>query len=141
MQYQPDDSLKRSIRAAMEQKTTEELEDIWLEHDGSAWTDEAFDAVRSILLARTHELPEPEEPETPAVQEPATPAVVVEDPIDVLMERAMRSVLRWAVVGGIVLLLLFGHMSVFAVLAVIAAVIVFVALYQLNKRLQTPPGK
>ncbi len=144
MHYQPDDSLKRSIRAAMDGKTTEELEDIWLEHDSSQWTDEAFDVVRSLLLERTHELPEPdepEEPETPAVQEPAAPAVTVEDPLDVLTERAVRSVLRLGIVAAIILVLLSGHFSPLAALAVILAAIVVIVLYQLNKRWQTPPGK
>ena len=45
------------IRIRMEQKTTEELLDIWKKNDRGEWTDAAFEVIREILAARIGSLP------------------------------------------------------------------------------------
>lgn len=45
------------IRIRMEQKTTEELLDIWKKNDRGEWTDAAFEVIRGILAARIVSLP------------------------------------------------------------------------------------
>jgi hypothetical protein len=54
------DSLRAQIYERMSEKETEELVAIWQENDRDAWTDDAFDAVKAILLERLGELPEQE---------------------------------------------------------------------------------
>ncbi len=71
-------SLKASIFSSMQLRTTEELEEIWQFNDRTEWTDEAFDAVRKILLARTHALPEQDEPVTSRAEESSVGVGVVE---------------------------------------------------------------
>ncbi len=62
---------EQEVLRQMEAKETDELLQIWQENDREAWTEEAFDAVRKILLERLGELPAqglPEE-EEPAEDE------------------------------------------------------------------------
>jgi hypothetical protein len=56
---------RRTIYNTQNQKTTEELVEIWRTNDRVEWTDEAFDAIKEILLERLGELP----PQNEAVQE------------------------------------------------------------------------
>jgi hypothetical protein len=57
-----DDAYQSQIYANMQEKDTDELLEIWEENDRSEWTDEAFQAVRSILLQRLGRVPEQGEP-------------------------------------------------------------------------------
>jgi hypothetical protein len=52
-----DDLQKRQIRSRMEEKTTEELAEIWQKNDRTEWSAEAFEVIREILLDRLGELP------------------------------------------------------------------------------------
>jgi hypothetical protein len=58
---------EQEVLRQMEAKETDELMQIWRENDREAWTEEAFDAVRKILLERLGDLPAqglPEEEES-----------------------------------------------------------------------------
>lgn len=46
-----------TVRKNLEAKSSEELLKIWEENDRSQWTDEAFEAVKQILLERGRQLP------------------------------------------------------------------------------------
>lgn len=63
-------SLKSSIWASMQLKTTEELEEIWRSNDRTQWSDAAFEAVRETLLERGNALPEQAEPIMAVVRAP-----------------------------------------------------------------------
>jgi hypothetical protein len=52
------DAYQSHIYAHLQEKDTEELLAIWEENDRAEWTDEAFDAIRAILLERLGQLPE-----------------------------------------------------------------------------------
>ena len=58
-----DDRLREHVRRQMREKETAELIAIWQENDREAWTDDAFEAVREVLLERLGELPEQGLPE------------------------------------------------------------------------------
>ncbi len=132
MQNQTHESLKRDIRAAMQLKTTEELVRIWLIQNHSAWTDDAFDAVRSILLERTHELPEQGQPVTPVVEEPDQPFGAF---------RALNNLLYTLAAMVLITVVFSGRLFTLEGLGLLAAVIVAFVLYQRNKQQTTPPGK
>jgi hypothetical protein len=51
------------VQRKMEEKETDELVRIWQENDREAWTDEAFEVVSRILLARLGKLPEQNPPD------------------------------------------------------------------------------
>jgi hypothetical protein len=57
-----DDAYKSNIYAHLQEKDTDELLDIWEENDRTEWTDEAFDAIRTILLQRIGQVPEQDAP-------------------------------------------------------------------------------
>lgn len=65
-------SYQQQIYNQMSLKDTEELLDIWKEHDPEAWTDEAFEQVRLILKERLGEVPEPGVDEDEADKEEET---------------------------------------------------------------------
>jgi hypothetical protein len=46
------------IRNNMEKKNTEELLRIWKENDREQWSDEAFEAIKQLLLDRGETLPD-----------------------------------------------------------------------------------
>jgi hypothetical protein len=50
------------IRHSMEEKSTQELLEIWGDNDRTEWSDEAFVAVRRVLEARGEEIPIQGEP-------------------------------------------------------------------------------
>jgi len=50
--------LKASILSSLQLKTTDELVEIWTKNDHNEWTDDAFDAIKELLLARLDVLPE-----------------------------------------------------------------------------------
>jgi len=52
-----DEKQLEQIRFRMEEKDTEELLEIWKKNDREEWTEEAFETIREILLARTGSLP------------------------------------------------------------------------------------
>ena len=52
------DGLKASIFNSMNEKSTEELTQIWQQHDTDEWTPAALEAARSILMARLGTLPQ-----------------------------------------------------------------------------------
>jgi hypothetical protein len=52
------DEMMKSIRSAMQDKETDELIQIWLVHDQTAWTDEAFEVVKELLIERLGKLPD-----------------------------------------------------------------------------------
>jgi hypothetical protein len=54
------DSLRAQIYQHLSEKETEELVTIWQENDHEAWTEEAFEAVKTILLERLGALPDRE---------------------------------------------------------------------------------
>lgn len=60
-EYNETEHYTDGVRQRMEEMETAELERIWRENDRSAWTNEAFAAVRAILMQRLGELPEQEE--------------------------------------------------------------------------------
>ena len=65
------DDLRRQIQTQMRLKDTADLVAIWKKNDRSAWTDEAFDVVREILLERLGELPtQTEDDESEAASQP-----------------------------------------------------------------------
>ncbi len=51
-------SLVEQIRKRMEDKSTEELLEIWQKHDTDEWSSEAFDAIQQVLSARGEKLPQ-----------------------------------------------------------------------------------
>lgn len=53
------DPLRAQIYAKMQEKTTEELLEIWEQHNRNIWTELAFDVIREILQTRIGEVPEP----------------------------------------------------------------------------------
>ena len=53
--------LRQLIRQKMREKDTEELLAIWKGNDREEWTEEAFEAVREILVERVGNLPEQDE--------------------------------------------------------------------------------
>ncbi|MBN2469227.1 MAG: hypothetical protein JXN59_00780 [Anaerolineae bacterium] len=50
--------LSAEIRRRMEQKSTEELRTLWVRHDTTEWSEEAFAAIHDILKEREGTLPE-----------------------------------------------------------------------------------
>jgi hypothetical protein len=72
------DSLGAQVYQRMAEKGTAELAAIWQENDREAWTDEAFEAVETILLERLGALPEPEVDDQPD----GAGNIVVEYPTD-----------------------------------------------------------
>jgi len=57
-----DSNLAREIRKRMEAKATEELLEIWEENDRARYSDEAFEAIREVLLRRGVAVPEQRDP-------------------------------------------------------------------------------
>jgi hypothetical protein len=51
------DKLIAQIRKELDRKPTNELNDIWIENNQKVWNDEAFEAIRQILLDRKENLP------------------------------------------------------------------------------------
>ena len=56
-------SMREMIYSNLQLKDTEELTEIWTQNDREAWTDEAFDIIRELLLKRIGHLPEQNQPE------------------------------------------------------------------------------
>jgi hypothetical protein len=56
-----DEKWVSEIHKKMEQKTTEELLEVWVQNDRGEWTDEAFEAVSRILGERGEPLPPQQE--------------------------------------------------------------------------------
>jgi len=52
-----DEKLVQQIRKNIEPKETEELINIWEENDREAYSEEAFEAIKQVLLERVSELP------------------------------------------------------------------------------------
>jgi tetratricopeptide (TPR) repeat protein len=52
-----DDQHVEAIQKELDLRETEDLVEIWKEHDLSKWTEVAFEAIRKILLGRLGELP------------------------------------------------------------------------------------
>lgn len=52
-----DDTLNQNIYNVMEQKSTQELLEIWWANDRDEWTDDAFEIIGTILLKRLGFLP------------------------------------------------------------------------------------
>ncbi len=59
--YPDNDAYKSQIYFRMDEKDTNELLDIWEENNRAAWTDEAFEAIKAILMKRLGSVPEQEE--------------------------------------------------------------------------------
>lgn len=53
--------LRTQIYAKLQEKSTEELLEIWNQQDREEWTDLAFGVIEEILMARTGGLPEPQQ--------------------------------------------------------------------------------
>ena len=51
------DELHKQIRQRMNERSTEELLNTWQENNREDWTDEAFDAIREILIERGENIP------------------------------------------------------------------------------------
>lgn len=66
-----DQSLISQIRSRLEHQDSEELQRIWVTHDRSEWSDEAFEAISQILLARNT---------SPAAQKSSPQATITFDP-------------------------------------------------------------
>jgi len=62
------------IKQVLNEKTTEELLDIWTKNDRSEWREEAFVAIQSILSFRNVHLPKQEEykPDQMAIEKKST---------------------------------------------------------------------
>ncbi len=56
MTEQQEQRLKQ-LRAIWEQKSTEELLAVWKKNDRTDWTDDTFEVIRQILIARLGDLP------------------------------------------------------------------------------------
>ncbi len=128
--------LKSSIRAAMQLKTTEELEAIWRSNDHTQWSDAAFDAVREILLERTHELPEQAAPIT-------TVPEYTRSPFESFAVGAIRSAVAfwhgyaklqsWALAVLAIIIILTGNLFTIAGLALAGAAALSIVLYYLDR--------
>lgn len=53
-----DENLRGQIKAELSSRTTDELIDIWKNHDYDLWEPDTFDVIRAILLERLGEVPE-----------------------------------------------------------------------------------
>jgi len=56
--YQPDEIVLRNIRSRMDAKETDELLEIYADHDTESWIPATFDVIKEILLARGFDLSE-----------------------------------------------------------------------------------
>jgi uncharacterized membrane protein (DUF485 family) len=57
--------LRKHIIENMQSKDTEELLDIWYEHNTGMWTEEAFEVVRAVLVERLGKIPKKKNPPKP----------------------------------------------------------------------------
>ncbi|MEA5078156.1 MAG: hypothetical protein VB013_06260 [Anaerolineaceae bacterium] len=57
-QDKPDEMMLRSIRSRMDSKETDELLEIYADHDTESWIPATFDIIKELLLARGFELSE-----------------------------------------------------------------------------------
>ncbi len=57
-QEKPDEIMLRSIRSRMDAKDTDELLEIYVEHDTEGWIPATFDVIKEILLERGFDLSE-----------------------------------------------------------------------------------
>ena len=62
-----DEQQVEMIKKQIEYLETDNLLDIWRDHDDAQWTEEAFEAVRQLLLSRVVELPTPDDQVTAKV--------------------------------------------------------------------------
>lgn len=62
-----DTKIVRTIRDRMQEKSTQELVEIWTQNDRTQWTEYAFEAIRQLLEERGYPIP-PQQP--PKLEEP-----------------------------------------------------------------------
>ncbi len=108
--------MNSDIHAAMAQKSTDELVEIWKENDHSEWTDEAFVVVAELLLERMGSLPEQNKPIRDQLDSPG--------PAEELLVNFQRLLTQ-----DILLLLIFWLCVAPAALTLIYLVIVLISLF------------
>jgi len=102
-----DENRKSQIQQRLEEQDTEALLEIWKQNDREAWSNEAFEVIREILLARIGEVP------AQGLAESA-PATTTEEEVEdtyynfdhLLSIASWASALSWCflLVGGLIIL-------------------------------------